>query len=57
MGLTSKLETVYEEYLEGYKQCAECGGHDFHPIDGYIVACTDCLTEVDIEADYEDSRN
>ena len=53
---TRALTCTLEAYLNGEKEC-DCGCNEFENTEGYIIECIECGNTIDIEADYEDSKN
>ena len=52
-----KLDLALAEYEEGQRTCWKCESTSFTYIRDYVVECDGCGDEVDVEAEYEDSKN
>jgi hypothetical protein len=52
----SLLEKAFDAYLSGERTCI-CGYNGFLHVEDYTIACTRCDTEIDLLAEYEDSKN
>lgn len=52
-----KLDIALAEYVEGGKACYKCGEYSFTHIHDYVVECDECGDIVDVEAEFEDSKN